>query len=1367
MLQVENAKRRSVQAQTFLNNGRFNLARSELDAATKLAPDLGEALFVKAELYLATCHFEEAAEYYEKALEAGIGSPELHQHWRHAIEQAGKDNGAILQYQRAIGRHGDDQGAGYLWLGNCLLSAGLPEASVPEYQAALKHPEHAESAGTKLVELQIRDADFDSAETTLRRVIKAQPSIVDPFFAWSNAAVNSDDPAAGLRRLHRFVKQTGRPPSGYLALAQAFLELKRLRRARAALNEAERHGAGYKDLWRQWQKLMPSGPTEELDDCTLAHIRGFLERSVEPDALRRLGEFYDYLKRPVEAKSAYGRAVARLPSDASLHVAYYKFLTQHGDQSEALEELADALRSVREMNRNEILWEWGFTYLTAESATDESIEKFRQAVAGVYKGAATHLALAEGFSAAERWRDAAYEYGTAVSKDAGCLLAYNGWLNALKNLDDSDSFDNEMARATLLWRKTPQRSLTLGRLYQHRGKLVKAINEFESTVAQAPELKDGYQDWLTALQAVDDLATAELAHARADALWPDTQRKHLAFGKLWLSFNKIAAAKAAFDRAVAKEPDNVGTLVEWAHSLQESGSLEAAAEIYFQALSLHNQCAPALQAIPEIIRSLEMPETFLKQYRKYIERDNFSSSNIWTLAGLLHNLGYFQDASNVYEHLITRNDPLQDDALLNQANIASTFRNFELGHALFAKLIRRKPDNALYRLHRGIFLQRSGDAAGAVTAFEDILQQNPTNGDALVALCNALIDLREYERAFQSYQDYAKARSFAGNSDVGSYDGSRGLALHNVAFALHRMGQYEKSRSYWNHAISDYTKEVDNIEAPISEPNSVWSLKAYNVGMIYQFIVGNLTKAEKYYKLSLQFDHQQFATFPNLIALYKDRADSLRRQQSPGAQESDASRLDVERLAAAFTAKARSTFFRGHRAVKSALDRAETAELHALMAELLLADEQPKNALEHAKRAVELSDGKYIAALVLLADIHVRRSEYADAVECYEAVLAKDSSFDIRSRHANALLKSSVEPESAERARRELHQLRDRVPGHVEATMFLAEVYATVGNDFLKNDNKGEAGLQFSRAVSLLTEILEPREDRSRPLKPKDLDRVRYLRGQLLANLHELGSTLALTKEAIKYESRIERFFNWLTKKDNLRVAYRDLRSVSRGSGNSWRAQEIARRIKRQLTPGTSPQFFERVSQFFLVMVALMIFGVAQYDFFFRPKEIKFAALHFEKAGITEFVNTLPVDPDWAGKLRGWAMKLPGREFESGFAVRLDLEKAMGGQELPQLLTTGAGSQPFETVFDRLVAASRQKTVTAALARFDVMGYLTASFGAIILMFAGLSLPQLLRLKIGAFELERASTEDTLELEPLGGIDLGQPTPWGMISSGK
>ena len=74
-------------------------------------PDLGEAIFMKAELNRATCHFEEATEHYQAALEAGFETTELHKHWRDAIDQAGKHGKAIQQYERAIERHGDDQGA--------------------------------------------------------------------------------------------------------------------------------------------------------------------------------------------------------------------------------------------------------------------------------------------------------------------------------------------------------------------------------------------------------------------------------------------------------------------------------------------------------------------------------------------------------------------------------------------------------------------------------------------------------------------------------------------------------------------------------------------------------------------------------------------------------------------------------------------------------------------------------------------------------------------------------------------------------------------------------------------------------------------------------------------------------------------------------------------------------------------------------------------------------------------------------------------------------------------------------------------------------------------------------------------------------
>lgn len=291
----------------------------------------------------------------------------------------------------------------------------------------------------------------------------------------------------------------------------------------------------------------------------------------------------------------------------------------------------------------------------------------------------------------------------------------------------------------------------LGSVLKDQGRLEEALAAFQTVLALDPRHANAARQEAALLQALERPAEAvAAAYDRAIALNPDNPRLHFQRGRIRHQRGARPAAIEDFTRALALKPDYLPAMVNLGAALQEEGRHVEAEATHRRALAQDptalepiRNLASLLQKIGKRTEALE-----LRQRETRIAPDEAEGHN--ALGNLLNELDRFEEACRAFERALQLK-PDSAAALSNLAYALSGLEQFELARQTAERAIACDPSHANAYSALGHIYHAQGDNHRAIEAWRRGLEAAPDDAGIHANLALGLLKRGDYEAGWREY----------------------------------------------------------------------------------------------------------------------------------------------------------------------------------------------------------------------------------------------------------------------------------------------------------------------------------------------------------------------------------------------------------------------------------------------------------------------------------------------------------------------------------------------------------------------------------------------------------------------------------------
>ena len=251
-------------------------------------------------------------------------------------------------------------------------------------------------------------------------------------------------------------------------------------------------------------------------------------------------------------------------------------------------------------------------------------------------------------------------------------------------------------------------------------------------------LATAYGEMGNLLYAARELEVAEGYYRNAQTLAPGDWRWSHMLGHVYRIQGPLDEAAAAFEHALALDPDAVATLVRLGEAHLALGRPDRAAPLFARAIALDPGSAAAWFGAGRTALERHEDAEAIEALEAALARDPEATATHYPLAMAYRRLG---DVDQALAHLAQHGDvePRPDDPLLVEVEerfesaLMLDFRggetmaagNWAAAADYFDRALRLSPDSPSLRHRLGTALWRMGDARGAEAAFEHVIRTAP------------------------------------------------------------------------------------------------------------------------------------------------------------------------------------------------------------------------------------------------------------------------------------------------------------------------------------------------------------------------------------------------------------------------------------------------------------------------------------------------------------------------------------------------------------------------------------------------------------------------------------------------------------------
>jgi tetratricopeptide (TPR) repeat protein len=1191
-------------------------------------------------------------------------------------------------------------------------------------------------------------AHYPQAIAKFKQAVTQDHEFSSGYKSWGEAALNSADPATALHELQEAVEKYYDKAMGHYILGNIYQRMEQYPQAVAEFEKA------------------------------IAQDKNFVDAYIDG------GLAYDHLKQYDKAIANYQQAIALDPNSAISYNNWGWVLVEMGDHQGAIQKFKQALQL--DPYEPHALENWAVSILKLQDP-EAALSDFRQMIE-------KHLPTAEAYTKLARTlldlkKDAeavaAYEhvfaldpnakdaylacglahynlkqydksiacYQQAIKLDPSSAISYNNWgrvlqakndyataiekhkqavqidpsyLVALEDWSDTIAKLNEPDAALADFRKTVEEKFPTLDGYKHLYKTLYELKKYRDTLdicQRALTLDPNYVDALIysglAHNKLGERDQAIAAYKQAIKHQPDSALIFVNWGWVLHGTGMIHAAIKKYKEALNNDPSYSLALSNWASAIVRLPEEEVEAEIatYHDWVNTALSPAQAYSHMGQLFTELMRYDKALAALQLAVEKDPQSAEAQLKLGYALQLTGNPDGATAAYQKALTINpeyaavynylgphytqlgEYAKAIAAYRKAIELDPHNEFVYSGWSYTIKFAKHPEEELKAFHTAVFANfRPADAnkmigstlyydfkrnEEACTHFVKAIQLDPQLADAYFELANVQRDMYLYD---ESIDNYKRAISIKAHS----------YYYHNHADILQKLGRYKEARHKWLDAVHGYLKyEQDTAATP-----DTWFYIYY--GYICLDIFKDYAAAEQAFTRSLKRDPNNYYAHLILAKLYLEQEDNT-------LSDSEADRKT--RNLCNYKA------WNAYRHAETLLKRKNQNELDVEtlldLAELYMTFSQYELAKENLEKIQKLSPD-YLKAIQTAGVLAMKMENYTEALKYFKSAHAQDTdNLEVRANLGRAYqkLKRNTEAEN------EFQHVLAIAGYHVDALIGLSEVYISEAEAADEKGNTGDAVIYFNKAIHVLNKLLKYTDppsvylpDVPRSVLDAPISRA-LTQNEISSIYYSLGYARTKLSETKKFSNRAL-----------LQQAQSDFRHVKFGTPNFFKAERAGNKLEE--LSDTLNKSGSGKSTLTVAILAFTIFWLAQFGFFIGKPILGYANLTVNHAALDTLLKNAKVD---TRKFRNEIQTLKSSTFVLEQQIASSLKPLLGKQEL-------ASDQLNDLI---------QRGGKLQLKGFEKIGdatYASLSFGSLIFMVAGLFLREITKLKFGAVELEKAST---------------------------
>lgn len=617
---------------------------------------------------------------------------------------------------------------GHRLLGQLALIEGEPEVAIQQLEAAERAKPDQPGLGIAYFQALTRAERFEDAEAVAHRIIESNPEYAaayDLLYALYMQQNRPEDAAALLRS-----KVENNPQNGdyLLQLAGHYYATENTAAMDDAIQELAESG-------RYINGHLLAG------DFFMARLRDFdrgeqeyeagIAASPDDKALyqKRLVELYASTNRNAEANRTLNQVLEDHPDDADAQAMHAALRLTTGDEEEvklAVNELQALVASDQE---NHVMQFNLGRALLAQGDLTQATLTLEKAVSLRPDFVQARILLARLYLVQSDFTKALQMSEEAIARDPNNVSAHLSRSTALLNLGERERAREELNFIISKFPQNPDARYQIGLLafqekdYDQASKVFRELHE--ETPAEFRDLV-GVVETMAARGHMD-----EAIQEMQDALKANPDRRDIREGlaNLLVRTEQYDKAITLYREVLDRDPNAAGVLFRLAETYRRKGDLNSAEE-YFQraAEAAPNNPTPLLQ-LGLLLDSTGRGPQAEPIYEQVLRIDPDDPVALNNLAFIKAQNGNDLDRALSMAQRATQAAPnsLEIKDTLGWIFIKKSLT--EDAVRIFSELVKKDPQNAMYRYHYGMALDQKGDKPGARRELEAALRYQPSKDD--------------------------------------------------------------------------------------------------------------------------------------------------------------------------------------------------------------------------------------------------------------------------------------------------------------------------------------------------------------------------------------------------------------------------------------------------------------------------------------------------------------------------------------------------------------------------------------------------------------------------------------------------------------
>lgn len=994
----------------------------------------------------------------------------------------------------------------------------------------------------------------------------------------------------------------------------------------------------------------------------------------------------------------FRQALANDPTLLSAHRRLAEALKRLGKPEEAISELENTLAQFPE---SKDLWnDWG-NILFDKGDFNGAIHKYQKSleIDPLYKWAYFNWGLA--LQNQGDHDKAILQFQKALEIDPNYVIAHANMGASLRKTGEYAQSQEAFEKAISLDPKNPNHFNDLGNLLYEQQDYERAIEQYRQCIHIDPSHKWAHYNWGLALENLGFVNEAIDKYNQTLKIDPNYTE---ALQSLAIALNKMGKKKEAlgtFRKVEQLAPAKAETYYSLGNLYADSGDDKEAIFNYRKAIGLRSHYPDAFNALGNVLYNQGQFGEALANYQQAAKLDR---RHKWALlnSGLAYNnLEQYEEAIKQYDKAL-KLDKKYTEAYINKGYALGKLGRNEEAVKEYKQAIALSPSFQLAFTNWRYLLPLLPSKELATREFEEAAVQAGTAGAYQELGHLYLYDLKKSDLALKNYQKALEINS--SNADIyldignahaeildyetalGFYktalekDKTYAYAAHNIAFYLGKMGRYEEAYANWEEAVDLYRQEIDH-------PKLRWNVWNYfYLGSILRDTFKDYEGSERVLQEGLKKDPQNLHICAAITSLYHEMLDS---------------QVTVD---PSLIWKAGKVLKKGEEIYQKLENK--TGQNKLLLAEIYFLSGQYDKAEALIDEAIKENNSN-TDAFNWKGIIKLKSKEPKEAIKYFRKALNFNrTNFPVRANLAKAFL----ENKELDLAEREYREVLKKNPKYVDAQIGMGEVYLAVADqrngdaelyDMAEDYYKKAITLGNSRDASKqLTHHRAVNKTESRVYKDVELAEIYYSRGYLRVKKFETNPVL----------SGIRTLYD----------ALEDFKTAKELNPDHHQADRARLRLGTKLRSSRSERFFERFGPWFIAIFSMIILVLSQIFFYFPPKP---AQKQLYKIGDenSAFFSVIGLSDEQLGKLD----TIKNVVFDNKQAMLDAVENIVGLQTFHsnQLFLE---SLQFETLRPEVPGS-----------RLAPGFYALITFASLLFIIAGFYLPQMLKLKVGAIEIEK------------------------------